>query len=150
MKGGAAHEVPLSPAAIAVLEALPQFTAATVKSAEEFRGHQTWPVELTLSDQRSNTYYFDQHHQLQRITFTGLTAEPRRLLAAVVTPNGLKSQPTTQAAAKPFNTRCPVTGEAIDPKVKTVVFDGKVIGFCCDDCVEPFQKNPEKYAKNMK
>lgn len=46
----------------------------------------------------SLTYYFDEHHQLQRITFTGLTGDPRRLLAAVVTPNGLKSQPTTNAA----------------------------------------------------
>ena len=32
------------------------------------------------------------------ITFTGLTADPRRLLATIVTPNGLKSQPTTSAA----------------------------------------------------
>ena len=46
----------------------------------------------------SLTYYFDRHHQLQRITFTGLTAEPRRLLASVVGPFGLKSQPTTHAA----------------------------------------------------
>ena len=46
----------------------------------------------------SLTYYFDEHHQLQRITFTGLTGDPRRLLAATVTSNGLKSQPTTHAA----------------------------------------------------
>src|SRR5262249_9806845 len=46
----------------------------------------------------SLTYFFDEHHQLQRITFTGLTADPRRLLATVVTPTGLKSQPTTDAA----------------------------------------------------
>jgi hypothetical protein len=46
----------------------------------------------------SLTYYFDDHHQLQRITFTGLTGDARRLLAAVVTPHGLKSQPTTEAA----------------------------------------------------
>lgn len=46
----------------------------------------------------SLTYYFDRHHQLQRITFTGLTRDPRRLLAAVVTPNRLKSQPTADAA----------------------------------------------------
>lgn len=46
----------------------------------------------------SLTYYFDQHHQLQRITFEGLTRDPRRLLAAVVTPYSLKSQPTTDAA----------------------------------------------------
>jgi hypothetical protein len=46
----------------------------------------------------SLTYYFDEHHQLQRLTFTGLTGDPRRLLTAVVTPHGLKSQPTTGAA----------------------------------------------------
>jgi hypothetical protein len=46
----------------------------------------------------SLTYYFDRHHQMQRITFTGLTRDPRRLLASVVTPYRLKSQPTTDAA----------------------------------------------------
>jgi hypothetical protein len=46
----------------------------------------------------SLTYYFDEHHQLQRITFTGFTSDPRRLLTAVVTPNGLQSQPTTGVA----------------------------------------------------
>lgn len=46
----------------------------------------------------SLTYYFDPHHQLQRITFEGVTSDPRRLLAAVVTPNGLQSQPTTSLA----------------------------------------------------
>jgi hypothetical protein len=46
----------------------------------------------------SLTYFFDEHHQLQRITFTGLTADPRRLLAATVTTYGLQSQPTTHAA----------------------------------------------------
>jgi hypothetical protein len=46
----------------------------------------------------SLTYYFDEHHRLQRIIFSGLTDDPRRILAAVVTPYGLKSQPTTDAA----------------------------------------------------
>src|SRR5437764_7490770 len=46
----------------------------------------------------SLTYYFDPHHQLQRITFEGLTRDPRRLLSATVTPYGLKSLPTTGAA----------------------------------------------------
>jgi hypothetical protein len=46
----------------------------------------------------SLTYYFDQHHQLARITFEGLAAEPRRILAAVIPAYGLKSLPTTEAA----------------------------------------------------
>jgi YHS domain-containing protein len=59
--------------------------------------------------------------------------------------------PTTQAAsATPVNKKCPVSGDPIDPKVKTVVYKGKTIGFCCEDCVAPFQKDPEKYAKNIK
>jgi hypothetical protein len=46
----------------------------------------------------SLTYFFDEHHQLQRITFTGQTAEPRKLLAAIVPRYGLVSCPTTHAA----------------------------------------------------
>ena len=59
--------------------------------------------------------------------------------------------PTTQqASATPFNKKCPVSGDAVDPKVQTVAYQGKTVGFCCADCVEPFKKNPEKYAKNLK
>lgn len=45
------------------------------------------------------------------------------------------------AAAKPINTKCPITGKDIDP-TKTVVYEGKVIAFCCDNCVAEFKKNP--------
>ena len=59
------------------------------------------------------------------------------------------SQPTTQAS-KPVNTKCPVSNDDIDPKGKTVVYEGKTIGFCCDDCIKSFNKNPKKYAENLK
>lgn len=62
----------------------------------------------------SLTYYFDQHHQLQRITFTGMTRDPRRLLAAVVTPYRLRSQPTTDAAYY-------VGGDPKDPTSEVIV-----------------------------
>ena len=39
--------------------------------------------------------------------------------------------------------------EKIDPKV-TTVYKGKVIGFCCEDCIEKFNKDPEKYMKTLK
>ena len=62
----------------------------------------------------------------------------------------MKAAPTTQPAAdKPVNTKCPVSGDAIDPKV-TTVYQGKTVAFCCKDCVEDFQKNPEKYMKKLK
>lgn len=60
------------------------------------------------------------------------------------------TMPTTQAAA-PINKFCAVQGEGnpIDPSV-TVEYDGKVIGFCCEECIPDFKKDPEKYMKNLK
>ena len=62
----------------------------------------------------SLTYHFDPHHRLQRITFTGLAADPRRLLMTVVTPYHLKSQPTTEAAYY-------IAGDPQDPTSEVIV-----------------------------
>jgi YHS domain-containing protein len=55
---------------------------------------------------------------------------------------------TTQPA--PVNKKCPISGEDIDPKGKTVTYKGKVVGFCCDDCIEKFNKDPDKYVESLK
>ena len=56
--------------------------------------------------------------------------------------------PSTQPA--PINKMCAIeTKNAIDPTV-TVMYKGKVIGFCCKDCIPEFQKDPEKYMKDLK
>ena len=72
-------------------------------------------------------------------------------------PATMPSMPaTTQAAgasasaATIANAKCPVGGEDVDPKGKTVTYQGKTIGFCCDECIESFQKEPGKYAANIK
>ena len=60
--------------------------------------------------------------------------------------------PTTKpadAAAKPVNTKCPVSGEDIDAS-KTIVYQGKTIAFCCPDCEKAFNKDPEKYMAKLK
>ena len=60
------------------------------------------------------------------------------------------TQPATQPAAKPVNKFCAVDHDnEVDPKV-TVVYKGMVIGFCCKDCIKDFEKDPDKYVKNMK
>ena len=60
------------------------------------------------------------------------------------------SQATTRASAKPINQYCAINSdEKIDPKV-TTVYKGKTIGFCCEDCIEKFNKDPEKYMKTLK
>ena len=64
-----------------------------------------------------------------------------------------KKAPTTQkvATSQPVNKFCAVNqDEAIDPHGETVVYKGKTIGFCCDDCIPKFQKDPEKYMKTLK
>ena len=59
---------------------------------------------------------------------------------------------TTQAAANgAINQFCAVEQEnKIDPKGKTYTYNGKVIGFCCPDCIDDFKKNPEKYMAKLK
>ena len=48
-----------------------------------------------------------------------------------------------------WNKVCPVKGEEIDADAPTVEYNGKVIGFCCPGCDSKFQKDPEKYMKNL-
>ena len=60
------------------------------------------------------------------------------------------TQPATTQPAAPVNKKCPVSGEDVNPKGKTVTYKGKVVGFCCDDCIEKFNKDPDKYADSLK
>jgi YHS domain-containing protein len=48
-----------------------------------------------------------------------------------------------------WNKVCPVKGEEIDADAPTVEYNGKLIGFCCPGCDTKFQKDPEKYMKNL-
>ena len=54
------------------------------------------------------------------------------------------------ASAKPVNTHCAVDrDDEVDPKV-TYLYQGKVIGFCCEKCIDDFKKDPDKYMKDLK
>ena len=60
------------------------------------------------------------------------------------------TKPTTQPA-KPINEFCAVDKDnPVDPSVPTVTYKGKVIGFCCEDCIPKFKKDPEFYMKGLK
>lgn len=60
------------------------------------------------------------------------------------------TQPTTRPAVA-INKYCPVERDnPVDPTVPTVVYEGKTIGFCCEDCVPKFKKNPKAYMKDLK
>jgi YHS domain-containing protein len=40
-------------------------------------------------------------------------------------------------------------GNKVDPDGPTVEYNGKLYGFCCPGCDDKFEKNPEKYSKNL-
>ena len=60
------------------------------------------------------------------------------------------TNPVTQPSGKPINQFCAVERDnEVDPRA-TIVYEGKVIGFCCKDCINDFRKDPKKYMKDLK
>ena len=58
-----------------------------------------------------------------------------------------------QSAESPkvVNTLCPVeTEHAVDPTAQTTGYKGKTVGFCCDDCIKKFERDPDSFAANLK
>jgi YHS domain-containing protein len=56
----------------------------------------------------------------------------------------LKSQ--VPAASGPVNTHCAICGMAVDPKLPTLTYQGKTIGFGCKMCPPKFKAEPDKYG----
>jgi YHS domain-containing protein len=47
------------------------------------------------------------------------------------------------------NAVCPICNHPVKPAY-TMVYEGKTIGFCCEDCEKRFEANPQKYLLAMK
>jgi YHS domain-containing protein len=62
---------------------------------------------------------------------------------------GETAETASHDAVKPWNKYCPVAGGEVDPQVRTVMYEGKAYGFCCEGCDSKFEKEPAKYAKNL-
>jgi len=50
---------------------------------------------------------------------------------------------------KPINEVCPIEGKKIDHKIPLLIFDNKIIGFCCNACIEVFNNDPQAYFKKF-
>jgi len=50
--------------------------------------------------------------------------------------------------ATPVNAQCPVSGKPADP-AKTLLYEGRLVAFCCDDCKAKFQKDPKPYLSKL-
>ena len=79
------------------------------------------------------------------------TTSKALVLVALLSAAVIAADPSTkESAKKPVNTKCAVMPQdEVDPKI-TVEYKGKVIGFCCPDCIPEFKKDPEKYMKDLK
>jgi hypothetical protein len=56
--------------------------------------------------------------------------------------------PAAAVSLEPVNTVCPVSGAKVDRKY-LVVFEGRVIGFCCNKCPTEFWADPEKFRSKL-
>jgi YHS domain-containing protein len=43
---------------------------------------------------------------------------------------------------------CPVSGKPVDAQ-KTVLYEGKLVAFCCDDCKAKFQQDPKPFLAKL-
>jgi YHS domain-containing protein len=48
-----------------------------------------------------------------------------------------------------IQTTCPVSGEELENKSVYTDYEGRRIAFCCENCREKFDKDPEKYLDRM-
>lgn len=53
-----------------------------------------------------------------------------------------------KAAVKPLNDKCPVTGAPVKPGFVST-FEGKTVGFCCNNCKAQFDADPNKFKAKL-
>jgi uncharacterized membrane protein len=61
---------------------------------------------------------------------------------------GTTPTPATSTNASPVNSQCPVSGKPVDV-AKTLVHEGTLIAFCCDDCKAKFQQDPKPFLAKL-
>jgi YHS domain-containing protein len=53
------------------------------------------------------------------------------------------------AVVQIWNKVCPVEGSKVKSDSPSFEHNGRLIGFCCEDCTAKFKRNPETYLKNL-
>ncbi len=59
--------------------------------------------------------------------------------------HGAAAAPTAESG-KPVNTVCAICGMEVDPKLPTLQYQGKTIGFGCKMCPPKFKADPDRYG----
>ena len=77
-------------------------------------------------------------------------ASPEAPKAQIVKTPEEKAQAAEQAKTYPLTT-CVVSGDKLGGMGETIdcLYQGKLVRFCCKGCIKSFNKNPEKYLKEL-
>jgi uncharacterized membrane protein/mono/diheme cytochrome c family protein/YHS domain-containing protein len=107
-----------------------------------------WQTKVTPAAGKAFAEAHTDQDQLQhwQEEIEQLNAKIRDAHIAVDLGTILPATSSTNTAA--VNTKCPVSGKPIDP-TKTVIHNGVVIAFCCDDCKATFQQDPKPYLAKL-
>lgn len=63
-------------------------------------------------------------------------------------PNAAQTEGTSAVSLTPINTVCPVSGKPVVPEY-SVVYEGRVIGFCCPNCPKSFWDDPQPFLAKL-
>ena len=120
----------------------------TLQSLPKLKQIYLWQTKVTPTAVAAFLDARTDKDQLQRWQdqIEQLKANIREAHIAVELGIPLVSESSTNAA--PINTECPVSGKPIDAS-KTLVHDGVLIAFCCDDCRAKFQQDPKPYLAKL-
>lgn len=84
---------------------------------------------------------------MKRAGLKGAIVKTSLMIAAVALIAGFG---WAQAGKKPVNRKCPVKPSARIDSAVTSLYNGKVVGLCCSDCKEKWDKNPGAYTGALK
>ena len=57
---------------------------------------------------------------------------------------------TERNIARPTNKICPVKDSPVKDNVPAIIYNNKIIGFCCKGCDDIFLNNPKLYEDKLK
>jgi hypothetical protein len=100
------------------------------------RGHEGHPATAEYAPMVSNPLA-----PAQPADKSGSVAKPTS-----ADPHAGHGAKTTAAEEKPVNTVCAICGMDVDPKVPTLEYQGKKIGFGCKLCPPKFKADPDRYG----
>lgn len=119
-----------------------------LKSLETLRQLYLWDTKVTpegakaLVEARTDTGQIDKW----RAEIDQLNARIREAHFLADIGGTPAAEPATNAS--PINAECPVSGKAVD-RSKTLIRDGRLIAFCCDDCKAKFDRDPAAYLAKL-